>query len=403
MSQLRVLSLSTLFPSPQRPAFGKFVEYQMKAVAARGDVDLVMVNPIGIPPWPLSRREPYRSLANNSASSGLNGVVVHHPRFQLIPRIGGDSNPARIVRAVMPLVRRLHAQHPFDLIDAQFFFPDGPAAARIANELGLPLSIKSRGGDILYWGGRPRALAQMRSAADQAAGLLAVSAALRQDMIGLGMPGQLITTHYTGLDHAQFYPRPRAAARAQIAALAEVAIPIDGPLLVATGALIAIKGQRLAIAALADLPGARLALAGKGEDEAALRALSQQLGLTERVHFLGQVSHEILPLLFSAADVAVLPSEREGLANAWVEAMACGAPLVIPAIGGAMEVVQSASAGRIAARNPAAIAAAVRELLATPPAQSAVAANAARFNWDSNAAELVAHWRRLAAGYTNVQ
>ena len=397
MKKLRVLSLSTLFPSPQRPAFGKFVENQMRAVAARGDVDLVMINPLGIPPWPLSRREPYCSLAVNPPTSELNGITVHHPRFLVIPLIGGDRNPERIARAVMPLVRPLHAEQPFDLIDAQFFFPDGPAAALIAGQLGLPLSIKARGGDIHYWGKRPRALAQMLDAAGQAAGMLSVSAALKQDMIGLGMLEARIMVHYTGLDHDRFQLRPRAAARVQIAALAGVAIPADGPLLVVTGALIPIKGQKLVIAALRELPGARLALAGKGVDEAALRALASKLGLAERVHFLGQVSHDVLPLLFAAADAAVLPSEREGLANAWIEALACGTPLVIPAIGGALEVLQNTSAGRIAARDPAAIGAAVRELLANPPPQTDVAANAGRFDWESNAAELLAYWQRLAA------
>ena len=53
---MRVLSLSTLFPSPAQPGFGKFVANQMAAVAARGDVDLVMVNPIGLPPWPLAAK-----------------------------------------------------------------------------------------------------------------------------------------------------------------------------------------------------------------------------------------------------------------------------------------------------------------------------------------------------------
>jgi hypothetical protein len=47
----------------------------------------------------------------------------------------------------------------------------------------------------------------------------------------------------------------------------------------------------------------------------------------------------------AAADAVVLPSEREGLANVWVEALACGTPLVIPPIGGAAEVVRSPAAG----------------------------------------------------------
>ncbi|WP_369675640.1 hypothetical protein, partial [Enterococcus faecium] len=91
-------------------------------------------------------------------------VTVHHPRFPLLPGLSGRFNPELIARAVLPLVRRLHAQAPFDLVDAQFFYPDGPAAARIARALGLPLAIKARGSDIHYWGTRPAALAQMRDA-----------------------------------------------------------------------------------------------------------------------------------------------------------------------------------------------------------------------------------------------
>jgi glycosyltransferase involved in cell wall biosynthesis len=128
----------------------------------------------------------------------------------------------------------------------------------------------------------------------------------------------------------------------------------------------------------------------------ALRQFAQARGVAERVQFLGQVGHELLPQLFSAADAVVLPSEREGLANVWVEALACGAPLVIPDIGGAREVVATASAGRIATRDASAIASAIREILGDPPSQEDVAANAERFSWEANAAELIAFWRGLA-------
>ena len=364
----------------------------MAAVAARGDVELVMVNPIGLPIWPLSRRGEYRGLAASPAVSTLGGLTVLHPRFRLVPVVGGDSNPGRMARAILPLARRLHAEKPFDVLDAQFFFPDGPAAAIVARELGLPLTIKARGSDIHYWGGRPKALAQMRGAAGQAARILSVSAALGRDMAALGFPAERISVHYTGLDRGRFFVTPRAEARGRLGALLGLELHEGAPLLVTPGALIAIKGQRLAIGALALLADAHLALAGSGADLAALQALAAELGVSARVHFLGQISHEVLPVLMSAADAVVLPSEREGLANVWIEALACGAPLVIPDIGGAAEVVRSPTAGQLAARSAEAIAAAVRAVLDMGADQATVAANAAGFSWEANAAGLVEIW-----------
>lgn len=386
---VRVLSLSTLFPNPVRPSFGGFVGRQMAALVARGDVDLTMLAPIGMPPWPLSLRPPYNALSTVGANSSTAGVTALHPRFKVLPVIGGDGNPDRLFSAIFPLVRQLHAAQPFDVIDAQFFFPDGPAAARIAKEFNLPLTIKARGSDIHFWSTRPKALAQIQQAGSQACAILAVSAALKHDMVELGLPEDRIFVHYTGLDHTRFTPTPRGEAREKLG------LP-DTSLLLATGALISIKGQALAIEALADLPGATLALAGSGPDEGALRALAARLNLKENIRFLGQVSHEELPLWLSAADALVLPSQREGLANAWIEALACGTPLIIPDIGGAREVVSTPAAGRIAQRTPAAIAAAVRQLLAAPPAQDDVAAAAKRFSWEGNAAELSAHFHRVA-------
>src|SRR5690606_21152860 len=157
---------------------------------------LVIVNPVGLPPWPLSEIGAARTLGKTPSTSAFDSLTVHHPRFTTIPHIGGDSNPARLARAVLPLARRLHGEKPFDLVDAQFFFPDGPAAAAIARALGIPLSIKARGSDIHHWTQRPKALSQIRDAAQAAAGMLAVSEALRGDMIALGLPPERIAVHY---------------------------------------------------------------------------------------------------------------------------------------------------------------------------------------------------------------
>lgn len=396
----RLLSISTIYPAPNRPGFGRFVSRQMETLGARGDWDVTVINPIGLPPPPLQAVGRYAQLAAIPAMESKGSVTVHHPRFLLVPGLSGRINPWLIARAVLPLARALHASARFDLVDAQFFYPDGAAAARVASALGLPLAIKARGSDIHFWGDRPAALAQMRRAAGSAAAALAVSAALARDMEALGInPPSGITVHYTGLDHARFQPIPRAEARQRLGDLPGLALHPADRLAVSVGALLPIKGQALAIRALTSLPGdIQLALAGTGPEEAGLRTLAASLGIASRVHFLGSVDHETLPLLLSAANVMVLPSEREGLANAWIEALACGTPLIVPDIGGAREVLDRPAAGRLAARTPEAIAAAMTDLLADPPPQAEVAACAQRFSWDANAAALAAIYERIVSG-----
>lgn len=170
------------------------------------------------------------------------------------------------------------------------------------------------------------------------------------------------------------------------------------PLLVTTGALIARKGQDLAIGALADLPDARLLLVGTGEDEQHLRRLAADLRVAERVHFIGSVDHDLLPLILSAADAMILPSRSEGLANAWVEALACGTPVVTTDVGGVRELIRSPDGGILVERTAEAVAAGVREVLARRVPPGRVAALVEHFGWAEHAAHLATLYDRFAAG-----
>ncbi len=388
----RLLSLSTLYPNAQNLRFGTFVARSLEALAERDDWDVTVINPIGIPPIAFGK---YSALKGAAVSGTENGVCVHRPTFPLIPKVGGRFNPALIARAVLPLVKRLHAEHPFDLLDAQFFYPDGPAVARLASELELPFSIKARGADIHYWGGKDYSRKTMLEAGEQSAGMLAVCDALRRDMAGLGLPADKISLHYTGLDRDRFRPLDHPQLRSQLGKEIGIEIGEHEALLTTTGALIPRKGQEFVIGALAKLPGARLLLVGKGQDEAKLRTLAEELAVSDRVHFLGSVDHDLLPIILSASDAMVLPSSSEGLANAWVEALACGTPLVITDAGGAREVVTGPAAGLITKRNADAIAEGIKTLLAAPPSTKDVAAMAVRFSWAKNAAALAAHYGNI--------
>ncbi|MFU7528002.1 glycosyltransferase [Qipengyuania sp. ASV99] len=400
-----VLALSTLYPNAVNRRFGTFVARSLEALAKSGGAKdgrredatadewtVSVINPIGLPPIALGR---YRALAQLDEVAEEAGVTVHRPRFTLIPAVGARRNAAAIAKAALPLVQRIHAETPIDVIDAQFFFPDGPAAAWIAREMGLPLSLKARGSDITYWGEFDFAREQMLEAAEVADGILAVSQALADQMAEMGMPRGKIGVHYTGLDRDRFRPLNHTQLRAQLGGELGFSMPDNAPLLACVGALIERKGQDIAIAALPQIEGARLVLVGKGEDEAHLRDLARDLKLTERVHFAGSVDHDLLPLILSAADAMVLPTINEGLANAWVEALACGTPVVTCDVGGARELIASDTAGRLVARDPDSVAAGVNEVLNNPPPRRAVADLVERFSWENNAAELAAHYNRI--------
>lgn len=380
--------LSTLFPDMTRPNFGVFVERQARELASREGVDVTVMAPVGLPPWPLSFTERYRHMRHLPTEEHWRELTVFRPRFPVVPKIGGRLNVRTMTRAILPLVKRLHAENSFDVIDASFFYPDGPVAANLSCKLGIPFSVKARGADIHYWGRLPATRQKVLEAGRAASGLLAVSQAMRRSMASLGMDERRIRVHYTGVDLDHFQPSDRDAAKAELG--------LSGPVILSVGALIDRKGQALLIRALRDLPGVTLVLAGHGPEATAYERLAVQEGVADRVGFLGSVLHGKLPLYYAAADVTALPSSSEGMANAWVESLACGRPIVISDVGGARELMDRPSAGVIVERDPEAISGAIKTLLDNPPDPLAVREAALRFTWAANGDALLAHLKGIA-------
>lgn len=386
---LHVLTLSSLFPDATRPNFGIFVERQTAGLARREGVAVTAVAPIGLPVWPLRRGARFAAMAALPCEETWRGLRVYRPRFTTVPGTKGRWHVRALVAALIPLLDRLHGETPFDVIDASFFFPDGPAAVALGRRYGVPVSIKARGGDIHLWGRGGATAGQVLAAARGADGMLAVSGAMRDDMIALGMPGERIAVHHTGIDHDRFRPQDRGGAKR--------AAGVTGPLVVSLGALIPRKGHDIVLDAVARLPGVNVWIAGEGPERASLTARIASLGIGDRARLLGGVAHDEMPRLLAMADVMALASSSEGLANAWVEALACGTPIVITGAGGAGEVVTGPTAGRIVARDAAAFAAGIAAVLADAPDPAAVRASVEGFSWDTNAATLHAHLAGLLA------
>jgi glycosyltransferase involved in cell wall biosynthesis len=311
---------------------------------------------------------------------------ILHPRYPVIPKFGMTAAPLLMALALLPVLRRIRRQFDFDVIDSFYLYPDGVAAALLGSWLGRPVLMSALGTDVSLIPRYAAPRAMIRWAAARAGAVTAVAGALKGEMVRLGIAGDHVRVILHGVDLDLFRPpADRAALRASFG--------LDGLVLLSVGHLIARKGHAIAIAALADLPDATLLIAGDGALEQELRALAARLGVAGRVRFLGHVDQTRLPDLFGAADILALCSDREGVANVLLEALACGTPVAATAIWGTPEVIRVPEAGLLlASRDAASLVAAARALQAAPPARAATRAYAERFSWAQTSAD---HLRAL--------
>jgi teichuronic acid biosynthesis glycosyltransferase TuaC len=375
--KIRTLLFSTLYPSSARPIHGIFVETRLRELLKSDCVETQVVAPVPWFPWTHERFGAYAKMAQTPLFEERNGIRVHHPRYFLPPKIGQNIAPYVLAAGALPTIRRLMSDgFDFDVIDAHFYYPDGVAASLIAQRLGKPFVCTARGSDINLYRQFPRARNLIRATVSRAAANLGVSADLVQQLIELGAEPANARVLRNGVDLERFAPLDRTLARASLG------IHHQGLVLLAVGNQVELKGHDLMIRVLQRYPQAQLVLVGDGPLRGELKALAQSLGVADRVHMVGQRPNEALKAYYSAADVLMLASSREGWPNVLLEAMACGTPVVATRVNGTPEIVGSADSGRLAReRSVDGLAEALAQLLDAYPDRDAVRRHAERFSW----------------------
>ena len=200
-------------------------------------------------------------------------------------------------------------------------------------------------------------------------------------------PGRVVTIH-TGII------RPRCSKPAG-AVRTELGIPASAQVIGAVARLSRQKRLERLIQSTQGLPDVHCIIAGEGDQRAQLEALRGQLGLDARVHLLGQRTD--VGDVLAALDLFVVCSDQEGMANAMLEAMAAGVPVLSTPVSGAHEALQPLSDGRQPGRVLASYAynemtGTVRDMLAKPPllrlmAEAAQQAARERFDFDRMVSE----------------
>jgi glycosyltransferase involved in cell wall biosynthesis len=388
---IQILTITTLYPNSAMPNHAVFVENRLLRIVRTGEVSARVVAPVPWFPFRGARFGRYGLYAATPREEERSGIQITHPRFLVVPKIGLGLQSGAYLAAARREVQRLSARgFEFDLIDSHYLYPDGVAATRLGRELGKPVVVTARGTDLNVIADLAEPGRQIRRAFAEMDRLITVSAALGERACALGMPQERVAVLRNGVDTDLFRPVDGARWRALA--------PSGATLILSVGNLIPLKGHDLIIRALAELEGAHLLIAGQGAELRNLQNLADGLGFAQRVHFLGSVAHGELPSVYSAADLLVLASEREGWPNVLLEAMACGTPVVATRVGGIPEIVTAPEAGvLIQDRSPKAIAAGVRWLLQHRPSRERIRAHAQKFGWDDTIEKQVALYRDVIA------
>jgi glycosyltransferase involved in cell wall biosynthesis len=398
MTGPRLLVYTSVFPNAGQPNLGVFVRERMFRVGAH--LPLVVVAPV---PWfPLQGllrlwRPHFRPPSPRLEVQ--DGFEVHHPRFLSLPGLLKRWDGLSMALASWRLARRLTTRPGVDLIDAHFAYPDGYAATLLGRWLGVPVTITLRGTEpsLARFPARRRRVAL---ALQRATRLFSVSDSLRRYAVeACGVPEEKVRVVGNGVDTQKFQPVDRALARA------ELGVAPDARVLVSVGGLVERKGFHRVIDLLPALSGRYpdllyLVVGGggpEGDIGARLRAQVAALGLERHVRFLGPMPSERIKVPLSAADLFVLATSNEGWANVFLEAMACGLPVVTTDVGGNREVVSDARLGTVVPfGNGSALRAALEHGLDHHWDRAAITEHARANAWDTRVTVLCEEFRRLA-------
>ena len=306
---------------------------------------------------------------------------VRYLRYFYIPKIARFSYAATMLMSLPLEALRIRKFAPHCLL-ISWAYPDGVAGILLAKMLRIPAIIKVHGSDINMNLQHQMRARQILWALNRADAIMAVSGALAEKLVELGVSREKIQVIYNGIDRKLFSPSDLRNSRHKLGLSPNRKLVLFiGNLTQEKGCIDLFESFKIICEQTLDVD---LAYIGSGIESDSLGLRISQCGLEDRVQLLGSMNHIALAGWIGASTLVALPSHNEGVPNVLLEAMACGKPVVATKVGGIPEVVKPQAGILVELNDQRALTAALGIALETNWDPQKIVDSVESFSWDHN-------------------
>lgn len=390
---MKVLWITSVYPSAENPGNGVFHETQVKALTSLG-VEVTIINPIPlntsiIRVWKKRYRKkklPYLEKRN--------GVNVYRPMYRATPgQLRWFQPDKRIAESILKTLKKEKLN--FDFIHAHFAMPSGGAARIVAATYQKPWLLTLHGSDVHIYPSFSRSAERIfQKTVKSADEVIAVGEHLA--MAAELKTGRICTPLPLGIDLSTFKLTEASLLKAK--RKEELGLPKNKKILLSIGRLVKEKGIFELAEALPYLSEEYVVVyVGDGPEK---EKLQRQEMYNDRLFLVGQIPNDKVREYLLASDIFILPSYSEGLPTVVIEAMALKIPIICTNVGGVPDLFGEYANLLIQPRSVQDIVARVKELIADPVFYEAVTEELyqrvhANYSAVDNANKLVEKYREL--------
>ncbi|WNC68453.1 glycosyltransferase [Thalassotalea nanhaiensis] len=334
---LKILAISYLYPSSDKPNHGVFVHNRLKAMSKYTDV--TVINPVPYFPFLNAVIKNKNILPQET----INGITVYHPRFLSFPKIFKFIEIFTYKWAIEKVVKEIGFE--FNLIDLHWTFPDLPTGNYLSKKYKKPFNVTLRGMEAFHeqdFGIRKYVVQHYLKKANH---IISLSQEMADKSNQLSNTKDKTTIVRNGVDTGAFYYIDKNFCRDLLG------ISKNEKIILGVGSYIYRKGFDIVIKQIREVQQTKgcenvkyyiLGSAGpEGNYKKELDALIIKEGIANSVVFINSVKNNELIHWYNAADVFCLSSRGEGSPNVLNEALACGTPVVAASVGGVSDIMNS--------------------------------------------------------------